>query len=172
MTPTLTKVLDAIDRILKVAITVLITLLIVPVTLQILARYVPFIPRYIWTEEAARFCFVWIIMLGAMIAVRDGSHFDVDVLPTPRSRAGRGWAKLLVHTTMTALALCFVWYGKEFAEQGLLQSSEIADLPMIAIYIAWPLAGVIWTLFLIEKLAVDIAMIRGIETVGDVDVAG
>ena len=172
MTPTLTKVLDAIDRILKVAITVLITLLIVPVTLQILARYVPFIPRYIWTEEAARFCFVWIIMLGAMIAVRDGSHFDVDVLPTPRSRAGRGWAKLLVHTTMTALALCFVWYGKEFAEHGLLQSSEIADLPMIAIFIAWPLSGVIWTLFLIEKLAVDIAMIRGIETVGDVDVAG
>ena len=172
MTPTLTKVLDAIDRILKVAITVLITLLIVPVTLQILARYVPFIPRYIWTEEAARFCFVWIIMLGAMIAVRDGSHFDVDVLPTPRSRAGRGWAKLLVHTTMTALALCFVWYGKEFAEQALLQSSEIADLPMIAIFIAWPLSGVIWTLFLIEKLAVDIAMIRGIETVGDVDVAG
>ena len=172
MTPTLTKVLDAIYRILKVAITVLITLLIVPVTLQILARYVPFIPRYICTEEAARFCFVWIIMLGAMIAVRDGSHFYVDVLPTPRSRAGRGWAKLLVHTTMTALALCFVWYGKEFAEQGLLQSSEIADLPMIAIFIALPLSGVIWTLFLIEKLAVDIAMIRGIETVGDVDVAG
>ena len=172
MTPILTRILNVIDRILRVAITVLITLLIVPVTLQILARYVPFIPRYIWTEEAARFCFVWIIMLGAMIAVRDDSHFDVDVLPTPRTAAGRGWSKLLVHAIMLALALCFIWYGKEFADEGLLQSSEIADLPMIAIYIAWPLAGVVWTLFLIEKLAVDIAMIRGIETVGDVDVAG
>lgn len=172
MTPTLTKCLDAIDRVLRVAITVLITLLIVPVTLQILARYVPFIPRYIWTEEAARFCFVWIIMLGAMIAVRDGSHFDVDILPAPKTRAGRGWARLLVHAIMAALALCFVWYGKEFAEQGLLQSSEIADLPMITIFIAWPLAGVVWTLFLIEKLAADIAMIRGTGHVGDADVAG
>lgn len=172
MTPTLTRILDVIARILRIAITVLITLLIVPVTLQILARYVPFIPRYIWTEEAARFCFVWIIMLGAMIAVRDDSHFDVDVLPTPRTAAGRGWAKLLVHAIMTALALCFIWYGKEFADEGLLQSSEIADLPMITIYIAWPMAGVIWTLFLIEKLAVDIALIRGTATVGDVDVAG
>ena len=164
MTPTLTKVLDAIDRILKVAITVLITLLIVPVTLQILARYVPFIPRYIWTEEAARFCFVWIIMLGAMIAVRDGSHFDVDVLPTPRSRAGRGWAKLLVHTTMTALALCFVWYGWEFSQEGLLQTSEIAELPMIAIYAAWPLSGIIWTLFLVEKIQQDLALMRAGDT--------
>ena len=136
--PAFTRCLDAIHRILKVAITVLIGLLIVPVTLQILARYVPFIPRYIWTEEAARFCFVWIIMIGAMIAVRDDSHFDVDVLPTPRSRAGRGWAKLLVHVVMAALALCFIWYGKEFADQGLLQTSEIAALPMIAIFIACP----------------------------------
>ena len=58
--------------------------------MQILARYVDFIPRYIWTEEVARFCFIWIIMLGAMIAVRDDTHFDVDVLPQPRTAAAVG----------------------------------------------------------------------------------
>jgi TRAP-type C4-dicarboxylate transport system permease small subunit len=153
--------LDLIDRVLRVAITALFALLIVPVTLQIVARFVDFVPRYIWTEEVARFCFIWIIMLGAMIAVRDDSHFDVDVLPRPKTAAGLGWARLLVHVVMFALAFCFIWYGKEFADQGLMQSSEIADLPMIAIYIAWPLAGVVWTLFLIEKLVADIRLIRG-----------
>ncbi len=49
MTPLLTRILDPIDRLLRVAITALIALLIVPVTMQILARYVDFIPRYIWT---------------------------------------------------------------------------------------------------------------------------
>ncbi len=168
----MTKFLDWIDRVLRVAITALIALLIVPVTLQILARYIDFVPRYIWTEEVARFCFVWIIMLGAIIAVRDDSHFDVDVLPQPRTAAGEGWAKLLVHVIMFALALCFVWYGKQFSEEGLLQTSEIADLPMIAIYAAWPLAGALWTLFLIEKLAADIAKIRGTGTEGKSNVAG
>lgn len=164
--------LDRIDRVLRIAITALIALLIIPVTLQILARYIDFVPRYIWTEEVARFCFVWIIMIGAMIAVRDDSHFDVDVLPHPRTAAGEGWAKLLVHAIMFALALCFIWYGKQFSEEGLLQSSEIADLPMIAIYAAWPLAGVVWTLFLIEKLTADIVKIRGLAPRGDSNVAG
>jgi len=168
----MTKYLDWIDRVLRVAMTVLIGLLIVPVTLQILARYIDFVPRYIWTEEVARFCFVWIIMLGAMIAVRDDSHFDVDVLPQPRTAAGQGWARLLVHAIMLALALCFIWYGKAFSEEGLLQSSEIADLPMIAIYAAWPMSGVVWTLFLYEKLAADIAMIRGTNQNEGSDVAG
>jgi TRAP-type C4-dicarboxylate transport system permease small subunit len=43
---------------------------------------------------------------------------------------------------------------------------------MIAIYAAWPLAGIVWTLFLIEKLAADIARIRGIAPKGGPDVAG
>lgn len=64
---------------------------------------------------------------------------------------------------MLFMALSFVWYGKEFADEGALQTSEIAELPMLAIYIAWPLAGVVWTLFLGEKIIADIRLMRGIE---------
>ena len=149
--------------------TLLFAVLIVPVVLQILARYTELIPRYIWTEEIARFCFVWIIMLGAMIAVREDTHFSVDVLPTPGSLRGRGVSRLFVHLAMLALALCFIWYGREFASEGLLQTSEIAELPMIAIYIAWPLSGLIWTLFLLEKLSDDIDLIRGIAPPSDAE---
>src|SRR3546814_15567180 len=112
MTPLLTRLLDPVDRVLRVAITALIALLIVPVVLQILARYVDFIPRYIWTEEVARFCFIWIIMIGAMIAVRDDTHFDVDLLPTPRPPAGQGWARLVVHLAIAIFAAAFLWSGK------------------------------------------------------------
>ena len=154
-------VLDAINRVLQVAITVLFAVLIVPVTMQIVSRYSDHIPRYIWTEEIARFCFIWIIMIGAMIATRDDTHFDVDLLPAPRTAAGRGFAKLVVHVAMLVLALCFIWYGKEFANEGALQTSEIAELPMLAIYIAWPLSGVVWTLFLGERIVDDIRVMRG-----------
>ena len=81
--------LDGYYRLLKFAITALMILLLVPVTLQILSRYTGLIPRYIWTEEIARFCFVWIIMIGATIAVRDDTHFLVDLLPDPASPRGR-----------------------------------------------------------------------------------
>src|SRR3546814_14966763 len=90
-----------------------------------------------------------------MIAVRDDTHFDVDLLPTPRTTAGQGWARLVVHIAMAIFAAAFIWYGKQFVDEGLMQTSEIFELPMVAIYAAWPLAGVLWALFLIEKIAVD-----------------
>ena len=61
---------------------------------------------------------------------------------------------------MFIFAVCFVYYGIEFAQEGSIQSSEIADLPMLAIYIAWPMAGVVWTLFLFEKLLEDVNLMR------------
>ena len=46
-------------------------LLVIPVSLQIFSRYTELIPSYIWTEEMARFLFIWTIMIGAMIGVRE-----------------------------------------------------------------------------------------------------
>lgn len=141
------KILTGYYRLLRVLLTVLMTVLIVPVTLQILSRYTGLIPRYIWTEEIARFCFIWIVMIGAMIAVRDGTHFDVDVLPKGSAKVEAG-LRLFVHLAMLLVALIFVTYGYQFAQFGAIQQSEIAGLPMLTIYIAWPLAGVTWVAFL------------------------
>ena len=55
--------------------------LVIPVSLQIFSRFTELIPHYIWTEEMARFLFVWTIMLGAMIGVRESTHFEVDIWP-------------------------------------------------------------------------------------------
>ena len=147
-------------RLLQVAITLLMAVLIVPVSMQILSRYTGLIPRYIWTEEIARFCFIWIVMIGAMIAVRDGTHFDVDVLPKGSPRA-QAISRLFVHTAMLAAALIFVVYGYGFAQFGAIQQSEIAGLPMLTIYIAWPLAGATMVLFLLEKFVEDWRILRG-----------
>ena len=154
------KLLNGYYRILQVALTLLMGLLIVPVSLQIFSRYTGLIPRYIWTEEVARFCFMWIVMIGAMIAVRDGSHFDVDVLPKFGSKRVEAAMRIFVHLAMLLVALLFVTYGYDFAQFGAMQTSELARLPLLTIYIAWPLAGVTWFAFLGEKLIEDIALLR------------
>lgn len=154
------KFLDGYYRLLQILLTALMGLLIVPVTLQIFSRYTGLIPRYIWTEEVARFCFMWIVMLGAMIAVRDGSHFVVDVLPRFRSTAVEVGLRIFVNLAIALVALIFVGYGYGFAKLGAMQTSELSGLPMLAIYIAWPLAGLTWLLFLGEKLAEDWRLLR------------
>ena len=154
------KILGGYYRLLQILLTVLMAGLLIPVVLQILSRYTGLIPRYIWTEEIARFCFIWIVMIGAMIAVRDGTHFDVDILPKlkPKTEAA---LRLFTHIAMLAVALIFVTYGYQFAKFGSIQTSEIAGLPMLTIYIAWPLAGVTWMAFLGEKFVEDIKIMRG-----------
>ena len=141
---------------LQVLLTLLIAAMLIPVTLQIFSRFVDFIPRYIWTEEAARFCLIWLIMLGATIAVRDGTHFDVDVLPAPTTNKGKAVARLVIHVAMLLVALTFVAFGWRFALFGWEQSSEMTGINMLSIHIAWPFAGVCWVLFLAEQLTDDL----------------
>ena len=159
---------DYYYRFLKVTLTATMGLLIIPVTMQILSRYTGIIPRYIWTEEIARFCFIWIVLLGAMIAVEDDSHFDVDLLPTPTTLQGRGWAKLVVHLALLTISVNFVIFGYDFTETAIGQHSEISGLPMWLIYIGWPMAGVTWTVFLTTKTFEDYQRIRGIKPLPDI----
>jgi TRAP-type C4-dicarboxylate transport system permease small subunit len=149
-----------IFRCLQVVLTVLLAVMILPVTMQILSRFVEVIPRYIWTEEVARFCLIWLIMLGSTIAVREGTHFDVDVLPPPRTARGKVYAAAFVHVAILLVALIFVWFGVSFAEFGYIQDSEMTGINMLSIYIAWPLAGVIWCMFIAEQLADDVRRYR------------
>ena len=53
---------------------VLLALLVATTLLQVLSRYVLSKP-FDWTEEMARYLFVWVAMLGAGMAAKDRAHF-------------------------------------------------------------------------------------------------
>jgi TRAP-type transport system small permease protein len=154
------KLLDGLYRGLQWLLTLLIGVLIFPVTLQILARFTTLIPNYIWTEEMSRFCLIWIIMIGASVAVRDGTHFDVDVLPHPKTPLGVAASRLVVHVAILLVALIFLAFGWRFTEFGYQQSSELTGLNMSVIHIAWPFAGFTWLVFLLEKIYDDVQLFR------------
>ena len=154
------RLLDGYYRLLKLLLTVLMAALVVPVAMQILSRYTGIIPRFIWTEEIARFCFVWIILIGSMIAVRDWSHFDVYLLPRSAKPGFELAVTLFGHAAVLAVALTFLRYGWDFAVLGSRQRSEIASLPMLSIYIAWPVAGATWLLFVAERVWDAVALYR------------
>jgi TRAP-type C4-dicarboxylate transport system permease small subunit len=153
------SLLDFHHRLLVWLLVGTVAILIVPVTLQILSRFTGLIPSYIWTEELARFMFIWMVMIGAMIGVREGTHFEVDVLPRLGERAN-ALVRIVSHVFVLGFALVFVWWGIAFTRFGWDQLSEIAELPMWMIFSAWPVAGVTWTLFLGEAFAANIRILR------------
>ncbi|HTO47750.1 MAG TPA: TRAP transporter small permease [Burkholderiales bacterium] len=141
------KLIDLYYRLLTWLLVATVAILIVPVTLQIISRYTHLIPSYIWTEEMARFLFIWMVMLGAMIGIREGTHFEVDVWPElgPRPNA---LLRIVSSVFVLVFALVFVWYGIRFVQFGWDQSSELAELPMTFIFLAWPVTGITWLIFL------------------------
>jgi TRAP-type C4-dicarboxylate transport system permease small subunit len=137
-----------------------IAVLIVPVTLQMVSRYTALIPSYIWTEELSRFLFIWMVMLGAMIGIREGTHFEVDVWPELGPRANAA-LRIVSSVFILIFALVFLYWGIQFVQFGWYQTSELADLPMPFIFLAWPVAGATWILFLGESFLENFRIATG-----------
>ena len=156
----MTSLIDGYYRFLKLVLTALMFVLLIPVSLQIFSRYIGFIPRYIWTEELARFCFIWIVLVGAMIAVREGTHFTADFLPHPKSNRLEAVARMFADFVVFLVALIFVVWGWPLVKFGLMQESEMAGLPMVYIYAAWPIAGISSIVFLGERLVDHVRLFR------------
>ena len=141
-----------------------VAILIFPVSLQIFSRYTDLIPSYIWTEEMARFFFIWSIMLGAMVGIREGTHFVVDLWPAMNARA-QAVVRLVSSVFVLVFAVVFLWWGIDFTRFAFNRISELAELPLWLIHIAWPLAGVTWVLFQGEHMINAIRVLTGEEGV-------
>ena len=141
------SVLEGFCQLLRFAIGLLIAILIVPVSMQVIARYTGIIPTYLWTEELAKFIFIWIVMLGSMIAVWEGTHFDVRVMSDARSPLGKLLQNGFVLIMVCIFALLFARYGIDYAKFGSIQTSVMMQINMLWIYITVPLAGFVWALF-------------------------
>jgi len=152
------KLIDGYYRLLNALLVVTVAILVVPVALQILSRHTPWVPSWIWTEEMARFLFIWMIMIGAMVGIRDGAHFDVDLWPELPPRAN-ALLRVVADVFVLIMALVFIWYGIRFVQFGWDQTSELAELPMTWIFISWPLAGFTWVVFLGERFLANLRLI-------------
>lgn len=153
------KIIDGYHAFLTWLMIATVLVLIIPVTLQIVSR-TDIIPRYIWTEEMSRFVFIWMVMLGAMVGVRERLHFDVDVWPDLRPRT-EALLRIVANVFVLAFALVFIWWGWQFTAFGWEQTSEIADLPMWVIFISFPVAGMTWVVYLGEQFIADGRVLMG-----------
>ena len=149
------KVVGWYGKLLSWLLAASVAILVFPVSLQIFSRYTDLIPSYIWTEEMARFFFIWSIMIGAMVGIREGTHFVVDLWPPLNARA-QAAIRLLSAVFVLVFAGAFLWWGIDFTRFALNRISELAELPLWYIHVAWPLAGATWILFLGEQMWDDL----------------
>ena len=74
---------------------------------------------------------------------------------------GEALVRLTGRLGVLAAALVFVWAGIRFTQFAWYRISELAELPLWLIYVAWPVTGVTWLVFLGERLLDDIKTVFG-----------
>ncbi|MGV8988734.1 MAG: TRAP transporter small permease [Cypionkella sp.] len=127
--------------------------LAIPVAMQVLARYTGIIPVYLWTEELSTFIFVWVVMIGSMVAVWEGTHFDVRVIPDATRPLSIFLQKGIVLLLIGLFALIFAWYGIDYAKFGALQETVMMRANKLITFISVPIAGFVWAVFAFYRLA-------------------
>jgi len=154
------RLADGFGRFLNGLLVLSVAIILFPVTLQIVSRWMPALPHYIWTEEMARFLFIWMIMIGAMVGVREGTHFEVDLFPVLSPKVAAGF-RLLGSLAILVFAMVFLWAGIEFTRFAFNRTSELAEMPLWLIHVAWPVTGLTWLVFLGERMLDDVDILRG-----------
>jgi TRAP-type C4-dicarboxylate transport system permease small subunit len=136
----------------EVAIVALFALLTTAVFAQVVARYV-FNQPPAWTEELARFCQVWIILLAASLCLRKGSHLAVDYLAPVLGPKARRVVSLVTGSLITLYAGVVMVWGVRLIMIGSLQTSPAMQLNMGLVYLVFPIAGGLMVLESLVALA-------------------
>lgn len=136
---------------------VLLALLVATTLLQVLSRYVLSKP-FDWTEEAARYIFVWVAMLGAGMAAKDRAHFFVDLLlERMPPRLGK-YVAVSTGVVASAFLLAISWAALELALSNGVQDSPVLTIPMSIPYFAIPVGLGLMALFAVSD---TVQTIRG-----------
>ena len=92
---------------MNLVIVVAMALMVVMVFSNVVLRYV-FNSGITASEELARFCFIWLIFVGSVLAMKERAHLGVDTLISRLPRAGKVVFVLISNVLM--LWVCYLFF--------------------------------------------------------------
>lgn len=128
------------QRICEILGTLLGGIMIVIVVYQVIARYTP-VPLAPWTEEAARFLFIWTTALIAGPAYARGAYVGVDLVPVLLPDRVYAWWARVLHVCVIVFAVELTRRGFDLGVRTMNQSTPGLGITMGYINGAMGFAG-------------------------------
>ena len=148
---------------------VLFAALTLVVALQVFTRFVLHFP-VIWSEEAARFLFFWVVMLGAAMSVRSRRHFVIDVAAgrtRGEGRVGRFIFDIIPDVCVLAFSVFLLIQSVGYVRVGLLRVATNSQVNMGLVYAAIPVFAALSIVYTVVNLLIDLAAFsQGRDAVG------
>ena len=112
---------------------------------QVVLRYA-FDRPLVWSDELARYLFVWCAFLGWIIAARRRSHLAISVLADRCGPHGRALFGLVASTAAFAFAVLLLGYGIQITARNL-------DIDTVALFFSF---GIVYAIVPLAAFAVGI----------------
>jgi len=132
----------------NIAIVMFIGMLVLSM-LQVFCRYVLKISLS-FTEELARFLFIWVTFLGTAMALKKNQHVCMELLLEQLPATARKVIELVGTITSAVIYLIMIWSGYVVVSKTMRQTSAALNLPMGLVYAVVPVCGILMLLFLLE----------------------
>lgn len=139
----------------------LLCLIFLSIALQVMARLLFASPPF-WTEELARYLFVWVVCIGSAEVLRARAHITMDILAMVFG--GRLWTMLqvLLNAMILAVLAVLVWYGTLGAIRASRVDSIALGVPEAFLFGALPVGAALMALRMIVVISTDIlSLTRG-----------
>lgn len=138
----LKKVSAVMEKILHIMVAVSFTILIGACVLQVFTRFV-LNNSLSWTEELARYAFIWSNLLGAAICTEKCSHATVTAITDILPEKVQTVLKILVNLLVVLIAFVLVKYGWKVVMSTRMQLSPALRISMSYVYASAPVCGIL-----------------------------
>lgn len=150
--PATGRVKKALDRVLAGASIVLFALLVVIVSWQVVTRQIIKDPSA-WSEEAARYTFVWLGFFATALVFSERGHIAVDFLVEKLPVRAQQVVAVLVQLSIMAFSLgVLVWGGYRGAAGAWNQNLTALPTSVGVMYLVMPVTGVIITFYAVHHI--------------------
>jgi len=106
-----------------------------------------------WSEELARYCFIWLVFIGISYAVKKQRHIRITALFDKLNDKVQIVLSFIVTFVFIVFALIVVYFGYEIADK-ILSSNQISPslrIPMGLVYMAAPIGMLLTVIRLLQN---------------------
>jgi TRAP-type transport system small permease protein len=145
------KIIDGFFKLLEFLVVACLLAMVIMVFGNVVMRY-GFNSGIQISDEMARYCFIWLTYIGAMVAMREGGHLGVDTLVKALPLGGKRICVFLSECLMLFCNGLFLLGTWKMHELQVTNVSPVAGISMIWIYGVGYVVAVVMGAFNIHKL--------------------
>jgi TRAP-type C4-dicarboxylate transport system permease small subunit len=119
--------------------TMLIYAIILLTSAQVFFRYVLNYPLG-WTEEMARYVFIWAVFLGAAVVARSRDHVAVELFHRYLPPRGRKAFQVFNDVCILAFLAAIIWPALNYARYAFRLKAIATEIPMFFVYVSVPVS--------------------------------